>query len=344
MQEFPLTKNLLVPPELHGQRIDQVLAQLFPDMSRRAARRHLSDGRVFVNGRRVRTQGRPVVAGAELRVEPAGAAGGDGGTPVTQKIDVLWQRDDLIAISKPSGLPSEPTRQGSAGVASEQLKTWLRERGESPSFLAAVHRLDIETSGILLFATHRDAVAEASEAFRTGRVLRRYIAVVDHHPFFQRRSLQGPLVRVSDRSRRYAVSEEGKASRTDVLVCSVPPKSVDEGAGKDVVQARGHAGAVLYVEPYTGRTHQIRVHLADAGHPITGDHRYGGQRCTGFGLHAVGLSLPWRSSWLHFEAAVPGSFRAAATLVRCPADVIDRATQVWGLDGETKGERCPSLG
>lgn len=341
MQEFPLAKNILVPPELNGQRIDQVIAQLFPEISRRAARRHLADGCVFVNGRRVRTQGRPVAVGVELRIELA--AERQPRLEPEKRIEVLWEQEELIAISKPSGLPTEPTKQGSAGVASEQLKAWLRARGDSPSFLAAVHRLDMETSGVILFATHRDAAAAASEAFRTGKVLRRYLAVVDHAPDFHTRSLQAPLIRLPGRSRRFATGEGGKAARTDVLVCST--ENAVEGNDAQQIAARKERaqGALLYVEPYTGRTHQIRVHLADAGHPITGDFRYGGRAYAGFGLHAVGLSLPWLSSWIHLEAPIPASFQAAAALFGWTPEALGRAMQVWGLQGETRGDRCPQL-
>lgn len=341
MQEFLLTHAILVPPELNGQRIDQVIAQLVPELSRRGARRCLADGRVFVDGRRVRTQGRLVSTGAALRIEP------DREDKILNiaktSISVLWKQDDLIAIAKPSGVPTEPTQQGSVGVASEQLKAWLRERGDSPRFLAAVHRLDVDTSGVVLFAVHKDAAARASAAFRQGQVLRRYLAVVDGNPEFETHSFQGAIARVTGKIRKYVVAPHGKASRTDVRVvaadaCAKVATMLDAPS-----TSAGPSGALLYVEPYTGRTHQIRVHLADAGHPITGDTRYGAQRSDGFGLHASGLSLQWESIWEHIEAPVPDSFLLAAAAHHFSPDTVQSAARIWGIADETKVERCQNL-
>lgn len=282
-------------------------------------------------------QGRLVPAGAQLRIEEAPIGKIENNPKNT--ISIVWETRELIAIAKPSGLPTEPTQRGSAGVASEQLRSLLRARGDTVSFLAAVHRLDVETSGVVLFATHQEAAAQASAAFRQGQVLRRYLAVVDRAPEFQTRSFREPIARVPGNKRLYACASGGKEARTDVRVYKTALEQTVT-SGQSAIEP---GGGLLYVEPYTGRTHQIRVHLANAGHPITGDTRYGGKRNEGFGLHALGLSIPWNSSWIHLEAPLSPTFLQAADAYRWNAPAIQCASHAWGVDNETKEERCLRL-
>jgi RluA family pseudouridine synthase len=220
---------------------------------------------------------------------------------------VLHEDADLLAVAKPAWLPTQPTR------ASRRLclEAALRERLGEPG-LVAVHRLDRQTSGLVLFARHRAAARALGRAFARGAVAKRYLALVAPAPreaAFEVRARLGP---VPDRARhRFA---------------PVPPEAPGRPShSRFRVLAVGAGRALLLAEPVTGRSHQLRVHLASRGHPVAGDDLYGPPFLPGapsaaqrVQLHAWRLALaagegrPGR----RFEAPPPPDFEAGA-LVPC---------------------------
>lgn len=250
-------------------RLDRVLAALLPDTSRGAARRLIADGRVFVDGRRCRVASRPVRAGNVLHVAPEAAA-----APVAAAMapPILYEDDDVIAIDKPCGMASAPTRTAAAGTAHDAVLETLRARKRGPARLWVVHRLDVGTSGVLVFAKTREAAAALSAAFAGGRVEKEYLARVATAPTDAGGTIDLAL---AVEGRRARVDPKGRPARTDWEVVATDDR-----------------GALLRLRPHTGRMHQLRAHLQAIGHPIVGDRAYGGPPGTRLMLHAERLVLP----------------------------------------------------
>lgn len=206
-------------------------------------------------------------------------------------ISLLYEDDDILAADKPEGLAAIPERHRSGGSLFELL---CAERGER---LYIVHRIDKETSGLILFARNPAAHRRVNQQFETRAVDKTYLAFVQGVIAADSGTIDGPLRPFG--SGRVAVDpERGKPSVTEFRV-------VDRFGSHTLVEAR----------PRTGRRHQIRVHLYSLGHPIAGDPLYGDQaNRQGFGrlmLHAWRLSLILPSGQpLTLEAPVPKSFQA----------------------------------
>ena len=213
-------------------RLDQAIAARFPDISRRKARELIAAGRVLVNQRPVRIASREVADDAQITVA--------GETPA---LEVIAATDEWIAIDKPVGLPTQPTRDRATLSAEEILRLQYRQ-------IFLVHRLDTPVSGVVLFARTRAAAAKFSELFATGAIRKTYLARI-----------------------------EGRVEN---------PSHIDTPIdGKEALTiVRPLRGALVEVEIKTGRTHQIRRHLASIGHPVTGDTRYGGAPAERLMLHA----------------------------------------------------------
>jgi RluA family pseudouridine synthase len=221
-------------------------------------------------------------------------------------------------------MPTEPTRQASVGTVLETLRVLLKGEGDLSPTLAAVHRLDVNTSGIVIIAQTKDGAAALSEPFRSGEVKRRYVALVHGTIEDAAIRIEAPLARGRDPG-HMVVDKNGKRART--LVAPL---------------ARGTNTTLVSVIPMTGRMHQIRVHLAEIGHPIVGDIRYGASRDRAnegeandpFCLHAVSLALvdPRSQESLQFSSLPPPEFFAACRHVEIPEAVVATAARpMWEL-------------
>ncbi|HSQ01307.1 MAG TPA: RluA family pseudouridine synthase [Candidatus Dormibacteraeota bacterium] len=240
------------------ERLDRAVAATAA-ISRTAARALIAAGSVFLNGRRCKVASRTVRPGDRLRVGAAAPA-------APPPLSVLFEGDGVLAIDKPAGMPSAPTRQAATGTALTELGA---QRDGRPLWL--VHRLDAAASGVLLFATTRAAAAALSAAFRDRRVEKTYLALVDGQPQASAGVIDSPL---ATRAGRAHVDPRGRPARTAWRV-----------------EERRGATTLLAVEPGTGRLHQIRAHLAAIGHPIVGDRFYGGSPAPRLMLHARSIAL-----------------------------------------------------
>lgn len=292
--------RLLVFPEHSRLRLDQFLAAA-TGQSRRQARRWIGAGRVRVDGVTVRALSRQVRTAQVVEVEAEALEGFEGSPP--PPVEVVHEDPDLLVVDKPSGVLSQPAERPRSGdLAMDQLvRLHLAARqGRRPQYLALIHRLDRVASGLLVFARTKEAAGFLSEAFRRGRAERRYLAVVEDEPSFSRVTVDRPIARARGFGWKFETTipkdPDGKRAVTEVTV--------------DVV---GEGWARVRCRLRTGRTHQVRVHLADLGHPVLGDRLYGSTvEAPRPLLHAWRLTLPRPGrespSRLELEAPPPGDF------------------------------------
>lgn len=263
-----------------GERVDVVLARR-AEITRALAQRSLRSGLVRVGGNVVRPSYR-VDAGDVIE----GELPEDGlPEPVGEDIpiEIRYEDDRLLVVSKPAGIVTHPARGHEGGT----LVNALLGRGASLSGRGStrpgiVHRLDKDTSGLLLIAKDDAAAEFLVDALRKRRVTRRYLALVRGIPSAPTGTVDAPIGRHPARRRLMAVVPGGRGAVTHYRIL---------GTGDKV--------ALLEVTLETGRTHQIRVHLAHLGHPVLGDRTYGGAteaaRALGLArpfLHAVALAFP----------------------------------------------------
>jgi 23S rRNA pseudouridine1911/1915/1917 synthase len=267
-----------------GLRLDQVVPKHVAGLSRRKARAVIDLGGVFVDRARVKVAGRPVRTGQLIEVNVGGAVSRSEPPPAPE---IVFADDHIIIAEKPAGLVTAPTPESDRGDLLDQL---ARRYGE----VYLVHRLDLPTSGLLVFARTRDANKRLGDAFVRHDVDREYRAVA---------------------------------------IGSVTPQTVDRPIqGKRSVTHIGVlealAGATLVsVRLETGRTHQIRIHLAGLGTPVAGDHQHGGEasrtftpRAPRLALHAamLGFTHPATGERVRFERALPAELATWIARLRAP--------------------------
>lgn len=282
-------------------RLDACIAAGVPGLSRARAQRLIEAGQVLLNGEVARKSAR-VETGD--RIEVAMPATEHDVTEPGFDLPVLFEDELLAVIDKPAGLAVH----GAPGdTAPSVAGWWLARLGPGAAAFDAehpgiVHRLDKETSGVLVLAKTPAAQGAISRAFEVRRVHKRYLAVVEGRPRAQHAVIDAPIHRDPRDRTRMAVTARGRPSRTEYRV-------VVSGAGQ----------SLLEVLPETGRTHQIRVHLASIGNPVVGDPVYGrpgdGRRHL---LHAWQLELPHPAG---------GTLRVSAP---APADLLEAIRTIAG--------------
>jgi 23S rRNA pseudouridine955/2504/2580 synthase len=291
-----------------GQRVDNFLLRVLKGVPKSHIYRILRSGEVRVNRKRVRPEDR-LALGDDLRIPPVRIAAG----PLAPKqppraiaLPVLYEDEALIAIDKPPGLAVH----GGSGISFGLIEQ-LRAARPQARFLELVHRLDRDTSGVLLVAKKRAALLALHATLREGGADKRYLVLVRGRWRDAMRRVELPLAKfvTGESERRVRVEPDGgRAARTvfrrrQVWSAAEPPVSL------------------LEAELHTGRTHQIRVHLTHLGFPLAGDDKYGDfawnralakQGLKRMFLHAWHLSLPHpvTGSELKLEAPLPEDLAA----------------------------------
>jgi 23S rRNA pseudouridine1911/1915/1917 synthase len=262
------------------------LRELFPTASRRSVKQWLERGRVEVNGRPVR-EGATVVAAAD-RV----TLGHRRAVPFPTALRLVYEDADLLVIDKPAGLLTVATERGTARTAYRFIWEYLQgQRPPRRPFI--VHRLDRETSGLLVFAKSVQAKRALQAQFEAREVERGYLAIVEGSLNDDEGRLESRLV--EDRGLRVRPDPRGRIAVTRYRV-----------------RQRRRDASVLDLSLETGRRHQIRVQLAERGHPILGDRQHG-SRQNPFGrlcLHAtrLGFAHPRTGAPMRFESTVPAGW------------------------------------
>jgi len=302
-----------LPEEQAGRRLDQVLAELYPQFSRSRIKAWIEAGRVLVDGVAVRPR-EPVVGGERVRID-AEEAVETRVAPQAIALDIVHEDDDLLVVNKPAGLVVHP----GAGNPDRTLQNALLAHDAALATLpraGIVHRLDKDTSGLLLVARTLEAHTALVRMLGERDIHREYEAV-SVGVMTGGGTVDAPIARHPVDRKRMAIREDGRESVTHYRVLE---------------RFRAHTHVRVMLE--TGRTHQIRVHLAHIGYPIVGDPTYGRrlavpkaatarleQALRGFrrqALHAVRLSLVHPSSGeaLAFEAALPADMEGLLEALR----------------------------
>ena len=301
-------------------RVDVAVAAV-AGISRAHAQRLIGDGRAVVDGTRRRASDR--LAGGERVTVELSAPPDESLAAESIPLTVAYEDDDLLVVDKPAGLVVHPSAGHGSGTLVNALLGRARDRGEALGGIAGVgrpgivHRLDKETSGLLVVAKNDVAQAALMRQFGDRTVEKEYLALVRGEAPAPRGRIEAPIGRDARDRQRMAVVAGGRASTTEY-----------EGL------ASGGGYALLALRPLTGRTHQIRAHLAYLGLPIAGDLRYGGGEGPGglrrqF-LHAarLGFVRPRDGRAVRATSALPDDLRATldAAGIAAPAERVPRTT------------------
>ena len=297
-----------------GMRLDRWMKLRFPGLPQSRIERICRKGQIRVDGARAKTSTR-LRAGQQLRLPPIESSEPDGkvargkNRPIESadadmlKKSVIFQDDALIAINKPPGLAT----QGGTGQTRhvDMISSVLQLPGEQKPRL--VHRLDKETSGVLVMAKTAQAARRLASMFRSKEPQKLYLALVEGVPDSDIGTIDIPLRDSKRRSgRNIPIQRPGD-----------PEEASDRAAETRyaVVARIGETAALVALNPLTGRTHQLRIHLALSGHPIIGDKRYGSRRARfdlegaekRLNLHARSLEIrhPVNGTPLRLEASLP---------------------------------------
>ena len=307
-------------------RLDLLVARQL-DLSRTAAATLIANGNVTVAGRSEKASYRPVAGeSVDVVIPPPETR-----EILPEKIDlsVVHEDESMLVVDKPAGMVVHPAPGNWSGtLVNALLGREGRDADGVPDRAGIVHRLDKETSGLLVVAKTERAQRLLGAAIADRRVARRYAAMVWGHLAQDTLTIDRPIARDPNDRKRMAIVSSGRAARTDF-----------------VRLARYNSADLLRAQLHTGRTHQIRVHLASVGHPVLGDDVYGGgggRKLAGLPpkrhfLHAAWLRFahPETGAMLDLRSPLPAELhRSLAAVAEDPAllDIVDPLTQLGFYD------------
>jgi 23S rRNA pseudouridine1911/1915/1917 synthase len=297
--EEPERREAIVADALHGARLDKAVVAIAPEFSRSHLQTLIEGGHVWVDGRALTTASRRVQAGQRIGVELMPTPQSQAFRPEAGvALSIVFEDEHLLVLDKAAGLVVHPAAGNWSGTVLNGLLAHHRGAAALPR-AGIVHRLDKDTSGLMVVGKTLAAVTALTRAIAAREVHREYLAIAHGVPAQQRLRIEAPIGRDPQSRIRMAVVASGKPAITDV---------------ERVLEADGFSG--LRCTLHTGRTHQIRVHLASRGHPLVADAVYGGAPALGLqrqALHAARLAFshPANGAALAFQAPPPADFASA---------------------------------
>jgi len=281
-----------------GVRLDRYVSEQCPELSRTYAQRLIADGYITVNDRQAKPSLKLGV-GDRLRVVIPPTAPSPL-SPEAIPLNIIYEDDDLLVIDKPAGLAVHPA-PGHPGhtLVNAILSHFPRLADVSDSLRpGVVHRLDKDTSGVMLVAKNRTAQQNLSDQFKAHSVGKAYLVLVKGQLTPEQGVIEAPMGRDPRNRKRMAVVTEGREARTEYRV----------------IRYIGNY-TLLEVMPETGRTHQIRVHLSAIGYPVVGDKVYGvkSPHLSRQFVHAsrLGFKLPSTGEYVEFTSELPPDLEQA---------------------------------
>jgi 23S rRNA pseudouridine1911/1915/1917 synthase len=305
----PVQRRVPVPDGLDGERLDAAIARMF-GLSRTRAAELIGAGAVLVGGRPAGKSDR-VPAGEWLDVTLPPAApipGAPAPTPVPG-LAVSYEDSDIVVVDKPVGVAAHPTPGWTGPTVLQGLLAGGHQIATSGAAerQGIVHRLDANTTGLMVVAKSERAYSVLKQAFRDRDVDKRYHALVQGHPDPLRGTIDAPIARHPSGDGRFAVVADGRPAVTHY----------------DTLEAF-RAASLTEIRLETGRTHQIRVHMAAVRHPCVGDRLYGADPVlaarlgiTRQWLHAtrLGFAHPGDGRWVEFTSDYPADLAASLALL-----------------------------
>ena len=298
-------RTLELTADRGGERLDTFIARRCPELSRSHARRLIDEGLVSVNGRQAKPSER-VRAGLSVSVivpPPETVTLVPEAIPLT----IIYQDGDIIVLDKPAGLTVHPAPGHPSGTLVNALLAACPDlRGIAGTRRPGiVHRLDKDTSGLMVVAKNDRAQRALQRQLKDRDVRKTYLALVRGVPAPREGTIAAPIGRHPKNRKKMAVVADGREATTRYRVRE---------------EIAGGQYSLLEVEPVTGRTHQIRVHLAAVGHPVVGDATYGrpsavvGRQF----LHAdkLAFAMPLGGRTVEFESPLPADLREALSQLR----------------------------
>jgi 23S rRNA pseudouridine1911/1915/1917 synthase len=283
-----------------GIRLDKFVSENCPGISRSQAQKLIDDGKVLVNGT-VEKSSHKTEAGEKIEITvpppvPTGLL------PEAIPVKIIYEDDDLLVIDKPAGLTVHPAPGHPSHTLVNAVLSHLNDIEDEGGVTrpGIVHRLDKDTSGVMLVAKNNVALANLANQFKARTVKKTYITLVKGILRPDKGVIDAPIGRDSGDRKKMAVTGEsrGRAARTNYRVIRYVGKNT-----------------LLKIMPETGRTHQIRVHLAAIGYPVFGDITYGKKSAflnrQFLHAHKIGFNLPATGKWVEFESPLPEDLEQA---------------------------------
>ena len=284
--------------DLPGQRLDTYLAGMRRDLSRSQLQRLIRQGHVLVNGQQANPSSR-LRQGDQVRIRIPEAPP-EGIIPEELPFGVVYQDDQLLVIDKPPGLTVHPAPGHPRGTLVNALIARYPEivavgAAQRPGL---VHRLDADTSGLMVVAKTPMAHENLSRQIKNRSITKVYLALVKGHPDPAKGRIEAPIGRHPRNRQRMGIVPGGRSAITEY---------------QTLTKYKGFA--LLEVRPQTGRTHQIRVHMSALSHPVAGDAKYGGRvpflRRQFLHAHRLGFYLPPTQTYREFASPLPPDMEEA---------------------------------
>ncbi|MDH5174158.1 MAG: RluA family pseudouridine synthase [Elusimicrobiota bacterium] len=303
------TKELVVHKGEKGKRLDLYLSSSFPRHSRNSLQKMIAEGNILVNERIVprhyKVKEKDVVRMKIPAIKPHKAI------PEKIPLNIIYEDKAIIVLNKPAGMVVHPACGNYSGTLVNALLYHFPglARGKFPDInrVGIVHRLDKDTSGVMVVAKNNTSLSFLAKQFENKKVEKVYLALVFGKIVNPEGSIEAPVGRkITDRRKMAVTSIRSRQAITDFTVREILGDFT-----------------FLEVRPKTGRTHQIRVHLAHIGHPIVGDSEYGRPAAENLGVsrqllhaHKLGFVHPVKKDWVRFTAPLPGDFRKVIAQLR----------------------------